>query len=301
MAIQELTTPGQFTFSASQGWSGVRRWVVDGCEDIEAFIDQLCTTNWPDKPSVLPTSITCGPFDEKASFAQKPAGGGGVSVYSNLPTYNKYLVVAQYQHQRLSDSWPTIIPKLVHPKGTALSLEVKGGVQFLLVSPTALLGFTDESMTTKVPLQQFLTPTGNSRIQIPIVEYHVSCDRMTADDVDTVFGPAAWDYLTGYVNSEPCLGVPAGCLMFESWTMNQTFVPATEDPERFRLTAVFKARTIVRHVSPGTDYRGWNWDYVLENGKGGWRMFGVLNNVDGGDAYVPRYPDYDLNGILGGT
>lgn len=105
-----------------------------------------------------------------------------------------------------------------------------------------------------------------------------------------------------------------GTLLFDSWTLDQTFVPDVDQPRRWRLGCVLKCRQVPEMLGPyPADCRdrryavGWNHDFKLDSPRSGqptglgWQF--IMMKCQGAaagagwtphgtchDGFVPRYP-----------
>lgn len=326
MPIKELEVFPQIILSEGQGFVGTRRWSLDLKDNVNAFMNVVCRSHWPSRPDVIPVSVQSGAFWDGAIVTCHGIAKAGTM--GSLPTYNKYLVVVQYALHRMTNCWPRQIPKPWHPKGTTLSLKIRGSGQYLLISPAGLRGASiasyggcaDEGGTGTIAIpQQSLTQS--ARIIIPITEYHVTCDRMTRSQVENAL-ILDWDNLNGCVNAPTnnsdggyFLGAPPGTLLMDGYEIDESFACDYIEPLRYRMSAVFKQRIItdtdgVPKVVGTPDCHepvGWNFDYI-GTGRGGekddkgwgWRKILMLDEYS--DNMVPRYHEtVNFRSMFGGT
>jgi hypothetical protein len=199
-------------------------------------------------------------------------------------------------------------------------LQVKGSGQFLTLSPYAFKPVPVEQITDTE--YGHIGHTENTRILIPIVEYHITCDRLEkwmVDEInpyntiehwleDPVTLGLSWDARGGTVNSDVFMGQQPETLLFDSgWTIEPTCVPDLDNPVRYKATAILRQRRILDSngvidiyaydVSLTDTIYGWNHDYWTNGPLGGFVQFQVLNNLSNlGQAppvdkvYRPRYP-----------
>jgi len=294
MSFTELNVNPRWVMSVGQGTVGVRKWLLDPCEDQIAFFKRVCKSHWPGNRNMVPINVQAGDFDDQMELKKGsgPTDGG----MGALPLCSQTLVVAQYQFLQIETCWPAMFPKPMHIKGTVMSMDVKGSGQFILVSPNA---FRAGGGTVA------FKPSDSCRFVIPITEYHVSCDRLTRAQVHQIMSPAAneWDLREGTVNSDEFMGIPPEGLNFDSWNAQPSLVPDPVDPVRWRLTAVLRKRQIwgaLRAGQPlngpdGPGPYGWNHDYTNVDGKWGWyrtRVLGGLNGTTKVDRYTKvRFED----------
>jgi hypothetical protein len=161
----------------------------------------------------------------------------------------------------------------------------------------------------------------NSRIRIPLTEYQIVCDRLTDAQLCAIMRDKrgrnrAWRDREGTVNSDVhgsahglFMNEDEGTLLFDTWTLDQTFAPDVDNPRRWRLSCVLKCREINDVLGPYPDDPrankypiGWNHDYKRDQeGKLGWKFItmamsggstesGWTPHGDCREGYVPRYP-----------
>ena len=120
---------------------------------------------------------------------------------------------------------------------------MKGSGQFLLVTPDAVVAY--DSADDDPAAQIGADPAGNStRIIVPITDYLLTCDRLTESQLSDIFAANSWKNLEGTVNDAPYLEEPAECLMFDTWQMEDSFVPDPTNPRRWKLTCCRRCRAI---------------------------------------------------------
>ena len=320
-----LTTFPQLTLSVAQGHTGVRRWYLNCAtrRKLKSALHSICESHWPGQKDCLPVAIQAGAPDEKANVL----GNIGIDELSEkLELFDTYLIVAQYQLLHISDMWP-VTGKPSHPQNTILTLQVRGGAEMLQVDPLAfLIGGEGRQLAPD--------PSFNCRIRIPLTEYHLTCDRVTDRELCQIMDRMSWKLREGTVNEETkdsptglFLNEYEGTLLFDTWTLDQTFVPDVKNPRRWRLSCVLKCRNVpfVQGSYPDnpekTQYAvGWNHDFKLRNQKSGsvvmgwWFItmgvkppyrtaglgheLGVTPHGTCRDGQVPRYPYAKFSNIF---
>ena len=327
MAIQEINVFPQTTYSEGQGQIGVRKWVLDPGDDIDAFTLIVCESHWPGQPDSIPIKVDTGAFYDGVLVSRDCASPRTVETLGDLPKYSKRLVVAQYALHRMTNCWPITIRKPWHPEGTTLTLRVKGSGQVLLVSPAGLRAVPPSAYAGEEGVA--LGRSIGTRIIMPIAEYHITCDRMTEEQVDTAQargGGGVWDSYLGCVNENPgweydFLNAEAGTLLFDGYELTESNVCHPTDSRRWKFTAVLKRRLVLDESGlPVLDCDGiaigWNHDFVNVGGQKqwGWRYIKMLNSkrsceessaasdsgATNGDI-KPRYPDKIFEYLFGGT
>lgn len=252
MPIQKLPVFPQWTRSQGQGLVGTMKWVVIGSPKyLEAFLKRVCASHWPGVENTVPTMLQVGAYDEKLKICPSAADNP-----FSLPHYKETLVVCQYQYLFLHDGWPSYIKQIpYHPPGTTLTLRVRGSGQFLTMQPGAFV--TNERAGIA------FTSSENCRIVIPITEYHMTCDRLTDEQV-----PNDLKTREGTVNFDTFLGEKPQTLLMDTWELDPSFVPDMgKDLHRHKITVCVRCRDIaIKQPNPnlgplGTTYAGWNHDY----------------------------------------
>ena len=304
--LQALATFPQGTLSVAQGRAGTHRWYLscrnNECpptQQLERALRAICASHWPGHPDCVPVTVQWGAPDEKANVM------GNIQarqLSTKLETFDVYLIVAQYQLLHISDPWPTF-GKPTHPFGTVLALHVTGSGEVMEINPLGLNGGPDKkTMVADVH--------SNSRYMLPHSDYNLICDRIKDIDLCRIMREKHWREREGTVNWEEFLGEKPGTLLFDSWTLNQTFAPDVDNCRRWQLTVTIKGRQVPHSKGPYPDgdndtppiYAvGWNHDYTMaDNGKLGWKFIRMFDsNHSGGEKtpygncgknYVPRYP-----------
>lgn len=281
MPVKELPIFPQYSHTESQGLIGTRRWVVTGGPQVlETFLLKVCASTWPGNDNTVPTLLQVGAFDENLKFC----GGDDLT---KLPHYKETLVVAQYRFMFFKDDWVTYMKKPYHPPGTTLVLQVIGGGQFLNISGGAAPKLKKGDHGERSILQDV-------RIVIPITEYHLTCDRLTNDQV-----PPGFRKREGTVNEDWFMGEKPGTLLFDTWRLDPSFVPSMKNIARHKLTVCLRCRDIPIADNPnaapveGKTYAGWNYDYQQYHG---WCELEMLDQNGNG---TPRYPRVKFADMFG--
>jgi hypothetical protein len=302
MAVNELGVFPQVTYSEGQGHTGVRHWTLDYGDDVFKFVAAVCASHWPKEPDSVPVSVQWGPYSK--STVLKREGDRTRDTIGDLPTYGKILVVAHYAMHKLTNCWPSEIPKPWHPEGTSLSLKIRGSGQYILISPAGMrTGQTPmvDPNCRHTGLTEAFSHAVNCRIVCPVTEYRLTCGRMTPGLVDAAMNPH-WDSLQGTVNSKPFLRAEEGTLLFDGYELEDTYVCDANNPHRYNLSATLKQRVILDDdgvpLKVGSYSVGWNHDFVNVKGDTwGWRRIFMLN--EGKDCNL-RYIEHDFRTMFGG-
>lgn len=288
MSIHEIPSSPQIVMSEGQGLTGTRQWIVGSGEDVVSFMQTVCESHFPGFPDCLPVEVRVGPQWE-GNKIYRPSQ----RYYENmgsLPSYNSYLVNATYALQRLTNCWPTAIPKPAHRAGTAMSLRVRGSGQMLLITAAGARGAATPLMLCNDQIaRESFTASLATRVAIPTAEYHITCDRITPHQLNLILGPDRphrWDKLLGCVNMKASrigfLGHSPETLLFDGYELAETFVPNIDSPRRYRLTAILKSRVIMQGEQQVKDTYGnivgWNHDFTnLKSGTWGWTYIKIEN------------------------
>lgn len=344
--LQELAVFPQESFSTAQGLVGVRVWYFCGDKTTRTYhIQKVCESHWPGFPDAVPVSVQVGAVDQNVTVS----GNIPIAEISDrLPEYNQYKIVAQYQLLHISDEWP-VTGKPPHPLGSVLALQVRGSGEMLAIDPSAMKSGIG-ALTSCYGSQLAHDETFNSRIRIPLTDYILTCDRLTGDQLCQVMSPITilgvealnrhWKNREGTVNADcdtyggiyggtmpKFMNEPEGTLLFDAWTLDQTFAPDIVDPRRWRLTCVLKGRQLADAVgnypddcSSYTYPVGWNHDfkramqttdpYSTAAGRFGWQFIAMQDyerSAEGAgftphgnlaDGWVPRYPYRIFNDLF---
>jgi len=236
-------------------------------------VAKVCKSHWPKQKDAVVTSVQVGPYDEKLDLH------GGT--WQKSMKCSDTLVVAQYQLLMMRDTrWPHCIEKPRHPRGTVLTLRVRGSGQFLTMPPGAFV-----AKGAGGGPQQVLTQNDNCRMVIPITEYHITCDRLKADQVPN------WKRREGTVNDSKFLGEKPGTLLFDTWEIDHSFAPDPKNPARYKLTCVLRSRDIPVCQSD-IKYAGWN--EIYHGGLQKW----VTVKIKSGGKEVPLYKSLPFDNLF---
>jgi len=305
--IQELSVFPQTHYSEHQGLVGTRKWVLDHNDNLIEFTRIICKSHWPGYPDSIPISVQTGAFFDNVVIRRDDVTNPRtIETLGGLAEYGKVLVVAQYALHKITNCWPDHIAntqKPMHPNGTTLSLRVRGGGQFLLVSPSGMKALSRLMECNPTINVEGLSPSIGTRIVLPVTEYQISCDRMTYKQVDRAMSYRHWDNYQGSVNTQIFLGAPPGTLLFDGYDISETHACDVDNPHRYCMTACLKRRVVSDiHGNPLKDgepgrYVGWNHDYVnlvdpTNRKKQTWGWHFILMNeykLDQQPRCVPRY------------
>jgi hypothetical protein len=253
----------------------------------------------------VPVTVQWGPADEKVQVR-----GNIQNINDKLPEFDQYLIVAQYQLLHISDCWP-VTGKPKHPKGSVLSLQVRGGGEMLEIDPT---GMTSKGgMTTcDITVELAAAESFNSRIRLSLTEYHIIADRLTDQQLchimegqDSRGQNRNWKLREGTVNYDTFLGEEPGTLLFDTWTLDQTFAPDTrrEFRRRWRISCVLKCRQVAEQRGPypdncngNTHPIGWNHDFKRDTQADlGWKFITMFSKGASAKARATPYVDCHEN------
>ena len=334
--LQWLAMYPQGHYSSAQGFVGQRTAYFQGSQaQLRDALRGISSTSWPEP---MNWCQDCLPID-----IQYGAAGGEreTNVFGNiadddigqkLEGYNLYRIAVIYQLLHISDWWP-ITGKPAHPRilsvgnipsPTTLTLQVRGGGEILLIDPLGVndgIGLQQAGCFMGKQPATGIQDSASSRMRIPLTEYHLCCDRITDDQLCGIMNIMPWKCREQTVNCGLFLNEDPGTLLFDSWTLDQTFVPDVDMPRRWRLSCVLKCRQVPGMKGPSPDdctgksvAIGWNHDYkrAIPNGDMnlGWRfiMMSAKNNWTAAAAYtpygscpepwVPRFPYTDFSDMF---
>lgn len=320
--------------SSAQGFVGQRMAYFTGSQlELYNTLENIFNSSWPGPAAwcndCLPVDIQWGPSSDERStrvFGNIPDN----QISHKLEAFNEYRIVVTYQLLRISDQWP-MTGKPIHPKGSVLYLQVRGGCEVLQVDPTGLhtggaVGLCFANGTTEIAPGFQNTISG--RIRVPLTEYHLTCDRLTNAQLCGIMS-VPWKCREGTVNCFQFLGEDYGTLLFDTWALEPVFAPDLTEPRRWRLSCVLKARDVpqLKGNSPNNCFAaatvydtaiGWNHDYKRNtaDNKLGWLFImldvgpswteagarvptGVGTNTTCPKPLAPRYPYRDFSDLFG--
>ena len=313
--------------SQGQGFIGQRTCYWQGSQtQLVNALEQLYLTPWPMPyawcADCLPIDIQWGAAGDERT-CQTLGNIADANIGTELEAYNEYRISIVYQLLCLSDKWPPY-GKPKHPQGTTLTLQVRGGGEILLVDPTAISdggsGTGQANCFTGLEPAPGFYNSVVARMRIPLTEYHITCDRITDSQLCAIMGGMPWKCREQTVNCDRFMNEDEGTMLFDSWTLDRSFVPDVREPRRWRLGCVLKCRQVPGMTGPYPDnctadcaggdcYAiGWNHDYKRsfnfntgQTGDLGWRF--IMMRCGGNwtpqaastphgncpDPYVPRF------------
>jgi len=262
-------------YSVAQGFVGQRRAYFKGTqEQLRNILRVICNSHWPEPMAwcqdCLPVDVQFGAPDNNTIVFGNIADA---EISSRLEGYNEVLITVTYQLLQLTDPWP-LTGKPAHPNGTTLNLQVRGGGEILLVDPTAISGGVGQNLTqcftTGLELAVGQYDNINARMRIPLTEYHITCDRITDSQLCAIMQPMPWKCREMTVNCYKFMNEDEGTLLFDTWTLDRTFVPDVDYPRRWRLSCILKCRQVPGMRGPYPEncnarnaYAiGWNHDFL---------------------------------------
>lgn len=269
--------------SMSQGFVGQRKASFQGSQnELRSALSLIYNSHWPwPDPNdecgwsadCLPIDIQFGPSFDKANVLGNIADA---EISQKLESFNEYTIHVIYQLLHLTDTWP-LTGKPDHPNGSTLTLQVRGGGELLLIDPNGISSGSGNQISGcfngTEPWAGQYNPV-QARMVIPLTEYHLTCDRLDDAQLCLIMHKIMWKCREQTTNCDVFLGEAEGTLLFDSWTLDQTFVPDISDPRRWRLGCVLKCRQVPGMRGPYPDdcvadcagsaicYPiGWNHDY----------------------------------------
>lgn len=263
MPIEELAGSPKEALSESSGSTAVRMFLVPWNERL-AWAESLVSNAYPNFPQCRINSIAIQPWvDELAPILGVVLPAINTNDYGTKPA----LITVSYGPDYTKKVWPTEITKPAFRYGTELRYRMGGSAQFLLI-PT-------KGLEWKIPGSGGTTPATDedqqNRILIPIREVELQWDFVDNVPLDRLDG------LMGKCNSDTFLSCAAESVLFETWSMEESFRGSASNPHTNRVTINLR----VRKVKAGTSVYGWNHDYSAEHG------WAKLLFEDGNPRYVP--------------
>jgi len=270
--------------STGQGFIGQRVCSFIGSQSqLDDALAIIGASHWP-RPQAW--CKDCLPIDIQWGAAEKAVSLGNIpdaSISTMLESFTQYRIAVVYQLLHISDPWP-ITGKPSHPTDSVMTLQVRGGGELLLVDPTAFHGGAGKNISACFTGRELAATDASAvvaRMRVPLTEYHITCDRLTDTQLCMIMHKMPWKCREMTVNCSKFMNEAEGTLLFDSWTLDQTFVPDINDPRRWRLGCVLKCRQVPGMGGPypdncdGNDYPiGWNHDFKRndKDGKLGWRF-----------------------------
>ena len=209
---------------------------------------------WTD--DLVPDGVITDPSLASASYGTKPC-----------------LVTIKYGPDFSQKTWPTDMPKPTMRAGTELRYQIRGSGKFLLV-PCSATRWEDDP-TIPVPVD------ANAAVLIPQAAIMLQWDLVDNPPLSRLSG------LLGKVNSTTFLGNPPETVLFEDFSLSETFRDsATNTMHTNRVNLNYSVRAIPDGMG-GTV--GWNHDY--REFPAGWARM-LLSDGQ------PRYKLADMSGMF---
>jgi len=270
MALQELAGSPKEALSESSGSTATRLFLVPWNERL-AVAQNLVSNAYPNFPQCRINSISIQPWvDELAPLLGVVVPAINTNTYGTQPA----LISVAYGPDFTKKVWPTDLTKPDIRYGTELRFRVGSSAQFLLIPTTGLKWeIPGGGGTTPVT-----TEDQNNRILIPIRELELQWDFVDNVPMDRLDG------LMGKSNDDDFLGAPAETVLFESYSVEESFRAAPANPHTNRVTVNVR----IRKIKSGANTYGWNHDYSKAHG---WAK--MLFEDD-----EPRYKLEDMSGAF---
>lgn len=307
--ITELAVFPQTAYTDGQGQVGTRKWVVDHNDDLDELLQVITASHWPGRKDCIATDVQCGAMHDSVVVNRACDSPRYQQTMGELPKYSKYQIVAHYKLFHVNDCWPEELgPKPYYPLGSTLSVNVKGGGQYILVTPASMKMMAPDALVCHED-GEGTSPGFLGKVRIPVAEYHLTCGRLTRTQVDSIFAFKHWDELLGCVNedtedaSQNLFKAPPGTLVFDNYMLTQTDICDSVTPHRWQLTAILKRRSILDEDGD-TLYDedgkaiGWNYDYINiheSDKRWGWRKIKIWDE----GLCRDRYPKSNFNDLFG--
>jgi len=222
--------------------------------------------------------ITTEPFSAELcpDLLAKPA-----PTPADLATYSQnggkvLLARLRYGFDWTTADWPTNIPKPECDAGTVLALRVRWAGEVMILPPRAVR-YEDNSYGDPGGPMPGADDKG-TRLFVATPEYQVEWKYVDDPPTDSLRD------LLGHTNNAEFLGVPQGCLRFESFELDAGFTLDPDDSFNWTVRCVFKERRI-----HGDDTITWNHDY---RGKpAGWKKVTFSDGTE-------RFPQADFSNMF---
>lgn len=260
MSFDEIAGSPQEQLSESSGSTATRQFLV-AWENRLSFAQAFVGTRYPNFPQARINSIAIAPWNGQ----DMPPNNVTIvdpSVVTSGYTGKPALITVSYGPDFTKKTWPTDMPKPQYRNGTELRYRISGSAQFLVLPFGGCVWYDNFNP---------LTDQDNTRILIPIREIEIQWDFVDNPPLSTLDG------LMGCVNSGTFMGCEAETLLFENYSVAESFRAAPLNPHTNRVTLQFRRRRIV----DGINIHGWNHDY--RESPVGWAKVLFKNN------YKPRY------------
>lgn len=242
------------------------------------FYQEMWDNNrdYPGFGSLFLTGISTEPFsaelcpdaavmtDPTSSLASYSANGGKV-----------LLARVQYGFDWGDADWPTDIAKPSHDDGTELALQVRFGGDIMLLPARDMAYYAGGGAATDPEDPRPQHDAKANRLFVSKPEYQIEWRYVDDPPTDTLRG------FMGHTNSGEFLGVPSGCLRFDSFELDAGFTLDASDPFCWTVRCIFSERRI-----QDDDSITWNHDYC--GNPAGWKEV-----VFSDDEY--RYPSKDFS------
>jgi hypothetical protein len=240
MSFNELAGSPKESMSESSGNSANRTFLVP-YEIRVAFAEALVGTAYPHLAQTRINSLSIEPWNG----ADMPPSGTIIDPSFQSSDYpGKFaLITLGYGPDFTKKVWPTEMPKPENIRfGSELRFRVSGSAQFLVL-PFGGCKWADNGVTLK--------DGDNSRILIPIREIELQWDFVDDPPLDDL------DDLMGTVNDSSFLGCEPETLLFENYSVQETFRASALNPHTNRVMIQMRRR----RIKAGVDIYGWNHDY----------------------------------------
>lgn len=260
MSYDELAGSPKEQLSEAAGSAATRTFLIPW-ENRLAFAQNMVGTAYPNFPQSRVVSCALQPWHGE----DMPPSGTIVDPSVQTAGYPGRLALLTFGYgpDFTKKAWPTDMPKPANIRfGTELRFRVSGSAQFLVL-PFGGCKWADNSAD--------LTENDNSRILIPIREIELQWDFVDDPPLDDL------DALMGTVNDDVFLGCEAETLLFENYSVQETFRASPINPHTNRVTIQMRRR----RIAVGASVYGWNHDYRED--PAGWAK--VLFKSDNSPRY----------------
>lgn len=228
----------------------------------------------PSIPACWVRSISIEPFPDEAK-----ASGGDINPTSGEIAYALATLTLEYATDPGNQPWPTDVPKPSIAAGTALSLSIQAGAEFLRIPARAARWDDNPYGAPESPVPEDDSPAG--RILIAKAEYALVWDYLADPPI------ARLNALVGGVNSGSFLGCPQETLLLMGYEMQSSSRASITAPWCWKINLKFSHRA----VRVGQNTYGWNHEYRSD----GWHR---VTMDDGSGSQVERYPLRDFSDMF---
>jgi hypothetical protein len=247
MSFTELAGSPRESLNESSGSSAERRFLHPMSSRL-TFAATLAGQGYPDFPQARVVAIDLQPWMNEDSLPE------GVIISPEINSLNygdqPCLITVKYGPDYTKKSWPTDFSKPSPIRfGTELRYQIKSTAEFMLV-PTSGTRWEDDSSDTSggnIPVPE----DANSAILIPVRTIQLQWDFVDDPPI------RRFEDLIGRVNEEELFGSEPETILFEGYSISETFRASPINPHTNRVTIDLTQR----RIDTGDGIVGWNHEY----------------------------------------